>query len=102
MKDKKKVFVIGLAILGIIFIVLAIFMLSKNNLNESNSDNKENNKEVEANFTKISTFNILSFKVLKDTPNEVNMTFELKNVSDEDIKDAVVKLVRENVNVVEG
>lgn len=102
LENKKKLLIIILVFVGIIFLVLGIYALTNNDLknsgnnsiNDNNNSNNNNlpqvdgnkNPIVEVNPTEVSTFKISNFEVKKNTPNEVNMVFKVVNESKEDIK----------------
>ena len=87
---KKKVINILIMVIGIILIVLGILIANKNS-QDTNNDNKNNNK-TEEKVNKISTFEISMFEASTSTPNRVDMSFKLENISNETINDKYLNI----------
>lgn len=92
---KKKVINILIMVIGIILIVLGILIANKYS-KDTNNDNKTNNK-IEEKVNKISTFEISMFEASTSTPNRVDMSFKLENISNETINDKYL-----NINLYDG
>lgn len=98
LKNKKKMLIITLVAIVVIFLGVAVFLLTRNDSN-SNSLGNNNPGQVEGNTnlpqtkpTEVSTFEVSNFKVKKNTPNEVNMVFVITNKSKEDILEKTLKV----------
>ena len=92
---KKKVINILIIIIGIILIVGAIYLIANKDSQDTNNDNKNNKTEEKVN--KISTFEISMFEASTSTPNRVDMSFKLENISNETINDKYL-----NINLYDG
>lgn len=92
---KKKVINILIMVIGIILIVVGILIANKYS-KDTNNDNKTNNK-TEEKVNKISTFEISMFEASTSTPNRVDMSFKLENISNETINDKYL-----NINLYDG
>lgn len=92
---KKKVINILIMVIGIILIVVGILIANKYS-KDTNNDNKTNNK-IEEKVNKISTFEISMFEASTSTPNRVDMSFKLENISNETINDKYL-----NINLYDG
>lgn len=93
---KKKVINILIMVIGIILIVLGILIANKYS-KDTNNDNKTNNNKTEEKVNKISTFEISMFEASTSTPNRVDMSFKLENISNETINDKYL-----NINLYDG
>lgn len=91
----KKVINILIMVIGIILIVVGILIANKYS-KDTNNDNKTNNK-IEEKVNKISTFEISMFEASTSTPNRVDMSFKLENISNETINDKYL-----NINLYDG
>lgn len=94
---KKKVINILILVIGIILIVGAIYLIANKNSQDTNNDNKTNNNKTEEKVNKISTFEISMFEASTSTPNRVDMSFKLENISNETINDKYL-----NINLYDG
>ena len=98
---EKKVINILIIVIGIILIVGAIYLIANKNSQDTNNDNKtnnnNNNNKTEEKVNKISTFEISMFEASTSTPNRVDMSFKLENISDETINDKYL-----NINLYDG
>ena len=94
---KKKVINILIIIIGIILIVGAIYLIANKDSQDTNNDNKTNNNKTEEQVNKISTFEISMFEASTSTPNRVDMSFKLENISNETINDKYL-----NINLYDG
>ena len=92
---KKKVINILIIVIGIILIVVGILIANKYS-KDTNNDNKTNNK-IEEKVNKISTFEISMFEASTSTPNRVDISFKLENISNETINDKYL-----NINLYDG
>ena len=92
---KKKVINILIMVIGIILIVGAIYLIANKDSQDTNNDNKNNKTEEKVN--KISTFEISMFEASTSTPNRVDMSFKLENISNETINDKYL-----NINLYDG
>ena len=94
MNNKKKLLILILVLVGIILITVGLFIFIKEDdkNKEVPNSNETGNQVVEKNPTKLSAFDISSFKVKKNTPNEVNMVFFITNNSKEDIKEETLNI----------
>ncbi len=88
---KKKVINILIMVIGIILIVLGILIANKYS-KDTNNDNKTNNNKTEEKVNKISTFEISMFEASTSTPNRVDMSFKLENISNETINDKYLNI----------
>lgn len=95
---KKKVINILIMVIGIILIVVGILIANKYS-KDTNNDNKtnNNNNNTEEKVNKISTFEISMFEASTSTPNRVDMSFKLENISNETINDKYL-----NINLYDG
>lgn len=93
---KKKVINILIMVIGIILIVVGILIANKYS-KDTNNDNKTNNNKTEEKVNKISTFEISMFEASTSTPNRVDMSFKLENISNETINDKYL-----NINLYDG
>lgn len=87
---KKKVINILIIVIGIILIVGAIYLIANKDSQDTNNDNKNNKTEEKVN--KISTFEISMFEASTSTPNRVDMSFKLENISNETINDKYLNI----------
>lgn len=87
---KKKVINILIMVIGIILIVGAIYLIANKDSQDTNNDNKNNKTEEKVN--KISTFEISMFEASTSTPNRVDMSFKLENISNETINDKYLNI----------
>ena len=93
---KKKVINILIMVIGIILIVVGILIANKYS-KDTNNDNKTNNNKTEEKVNKISTFEISMLEASTSTPNRVDMSFKLENISNETINDKYL-----NINLYDG
>ena len=91
---KKKVINILIIIIGIILIVGAIYLIANKNSQDTNNDNKtnNNNNKTEEKINKISNIEISMFEASTSTPNRVDMSFKLENISNETINDKYLNI----------
>ena len=96
---KKKVINILILVIGIILIVGAIYLIANKDSQDTNSDNKtnNNNNKTEEKINKISNIEISMFEASTSTPNRVDMSFKLENISNETINDKYL-----NINLYDG
>ena len=93
----KKIINILILVIGIILIVGGIYLIANQNSNNNNNTNRNNNNQTEEQINKISTFEISMFEASTSTPNRVDMSFKLENISDEIINDKYL-----NINLYDG
>lgn len=85
MKNSQLIKMCGIILLLVLLVLFIFIFLNNREKEENNGSNSSNNNQIQNIVTNISTFDIVNFKVQKNTPNKVNMVFKLINKSEKEI-----------------